>query len=75
MPGAGAESKKLGQQLPPHLANQKIGRYAHSPTYFNSELNVLRDELLHQFQKDNELNYLRDQVRRMESPDAAAIRE
>lgn len=56
--------------MPSEIAlKQKIGRYANSPTNFNYSMNVKKDEMLHEFQQQNELNYLKDQVRRMESPD------
>ena len=32
-------------------------------------MSLKKDEMLHEFQQQNELNYLKDQVRRMESPD------
>ena len=57
--------------MPRELAGrQKIGRYSNSPHQMQHTLNVKRDELLYEFNKAQELNYLKEQVRRMESPEA-----
>ena len=59
----------LGQQFPEHMANKRIGRFSSSPLAFATQLNAKRDELLGHFNKDHQMEYLKSQVRRMESPD------
>ena len=46
----------------------KVGRFASSPAHFNSSLDNERDRLLKNFSQDHELEYLKAQVKRMESP-------
>ena len=60
--------------IPSHLMNKKVGRFSSSPNSFTTELNKKRDELLHQFNKDHEMEYLKHQVRRMESPEQVTQR-
>ena len=64
------KNTEFGQPLPPELANRKIGRFASSPQHFQSEIVKQRDDLLQEFTQQHELSYLKDQVRRLESPDS-----
>ena len=56
-------------QLPPEMANKRVGRFSNSPNALNSSLNQKRDEVMREFSRDHEMQYLQHQVRRMESPE------
>ena len=64
-----AEMQANAHQIPPHLVNRQIGRYANSPARMETELIQQRDEMMKKFNQDYEMLYLKDQVRRMESPE------
>ena len=56
-------------QLPPEMTNKRVGRFSNSPNALNSSLNQKRDDLMREFNRDHEMQYLQHQVRRMESPE------
>ena len=45
-----------------------MGRFAASPTHLNTSLDNEREQALQNFKQDHELEYLKAQVKRMESP-------